>query len=72
MKRASVMCEGFPPPPEKDLESPSSTQGRGQSYRDSDRNGVGITLWLEMLATVGTKLTPEQHVRHIDSPGHSG
>jgi len=47
-------------------------QGRGQSYRDSDRDGVGITLWLEMLATVGTKLTPEQHVCHIDSLGHSG
>lgn len=29
-------------------------QGHGQSHRDSDRDGVGITLWLEMLATVGT------------------
>ena len=47
-------------------------QGRGQSYRDSYRDGPGIRPWPGMLATVGTKLAPEECVYHIDSPGHSG
>lgn len=47
-------------------------QGRGRGYRDSDRDGAGIRPWPGMLATVGTKLAPEQCVCHIDSPGRSG